>query len=89
VECLALDVSNLELQLRRLATPIRVCKRSRAPWGPAMHLFEIGKEGECVRVSERDEDDAVVGECAHGSKCGGLLATPKTGRGDEQASVFS
>jgi hypothetical protein len=54
-----------------------------------MYLFEIGNELECVRVSERDVDDAVVGEGAHGSECGGFLATPETGTGDEQASVFS
>ena len=36
MECLALDVRNLELQLRRLATPIRACKRSQHTDGPVL-----------------------------------------------------
>jgi hypothetical protein len=50
-------------------------------------LREVGEEREGSLVAERNIEETVMGEGAHGSDRSGLLATTEGTGGDEQASV--
>ena len=60
-----------------------------APGATTVDLVEVGELTEGVLVTQRNVDEAVVGESAHASNSGGLLATSEgTGR-DEQTGVLA
>lgn len=54
-----------------------------------MDLSEISELLESSRVSERNVDETVVGESAHGGDGSGLLTSTKTGGRDEDTSVLA
>lgn len=54
-----------------------------------MNLVEVGQLGEDGLVAERNVDETVVGEGAHGSKAGGLLTTTLGTGGNEETSVLA
>lgn len=54
-----------------------------------MDLVEVGELTECVLVTQRNVDEAVVGESAHASNSSGLLATSEGTGGDEQTGVLA
>lgn len=54
-----------------------------------MDLREVGQLSEGLGVAQRNVDDAVVGQGAHGVKSSGLLATSKAGSGDEETGVLA
>lgn len=59
------------------------------PGATTVDLLEVGKERECSLVAERNVEETVVGEGAHGSDSSGLLATTEgTGR-DEETGVLA
>lgn len=54
-----------------------------------MDLVEVGQLGEDGLVAERNVDETVVGESAHGSKAGRLLATTLSAGGNEETGVLA
>lgn len=59
------------------------------PGATTVNLLEIGHEGEGVLVAQRDVDETVVGEGAHGGQSSALLATTGGTSGDEETSVLA
>lgn len=89
VEALALDLGDLELEGGRLARAIGTGEGTSTPGATTVNLVEVGEEGEGILVTQRDVDEAVVGEGAHGGNRSGLLATTGTSSGDEDTSVLA
>lgn len=54
-----------------------------------MDLLKVGKEGEGGLVTQRDVDEAVVSESAHGGNDGGLLTTTHGTGGNEDTGVLA
>ena len=54
-----------------------------------MNLAEVGELREDGLVAERDEDDAVVGQSAHGGERRALLSTAEGTGADEEAGVLA
>lgn len=80
---------NPQLELRGLAGAVTAGKGTSAPGGATVNLVQIGKVGECGLVAQWHVDEAVVGEGAHGSQAGALLATTLSTGGDEETSVLA
>lgn len=59
------------------------------PGATTVNLVEVGQEGECGLVAERNVDETVVGEGAHGGDGSGLLATTGGTGGDEETGVLA
>lgn len=59
------------------------------PGAATVDLLEVGKEGEGGLVTQRDVDEAVVGESAHGGNDGRLLATARGTSGNEDTSILA
>ena len=54
-----------------------------------MDLGEVGQLGKAMLVAQRNVDEAVVSEGAHGGNSSGLLTTTESTGGDEQTSVLA
>jgi len=87
VEALALRLRELQLEVRRLAGTVGAREGTGAPRGATTDLAQVAEDRERQLVAKRDEDDAVVGECAHGGDGGGLLAAAWGAGGDEDAGI--
>lgn len=59
------------------------------PRATAANLGVVGQEVESSLVAERDVNNAVVGECAHGGDSSALLSTTLGSGADEQAGVLA
>lgn len=53
-----------------------------------MNLCQVGQLRECLGVSKRDKDNAVVGQGADGVGDGGLLPSSRCASGNEDTSIF-
>jgi len=60
-----------------------------APGGSTANLGEISEDGEGVLVSERNKDETVVSEGAHGGDGSRLLASSHGSSGDEHTDVLA
>ena len=86
---MALLLGELELLCRWHARAVASSEGARAPGGAAADFAQVAEEGEGGGVAERDIDDAVVGEGAHGGDGGGFLTAAHGAGADEQAGVFA
>ena len=85
---LSLDLRNLQLQRTRRSSSSRTRKCPGTPWRSAVDFFQVGELAEGTAVSERDVDDAVVGEGGEGVGGGDFLASAGCAGGDEDSGVF-
>lgn len=88
-ESLALNSSNLQLQLSWLSAAIRTSKSTSTPWRATVNLSHVAHLVERLGVTEWDVNNAVVGEGAHGSNSGGLLTTSHGAGGNEDSGVLA
>ena len=89
VEGFALNLGDLDLEGGRLARAIGTGKGTSTPGATTVNLVEVGKEGEGGLVAQRDVNEAVVGEGAHGGDSSGLLATTGGTSGNEDTGVLA
>ena len=82
-------LGELELLGGRHTGAVATGERARAPGGAAADLAQVAEDGEGSGVPERDIDDAVVSEGAHGGNGGGFLTAARGAGADEQASIFA
>jgi len=72
-----------------LIEKVTYSKGTSTPGATTVNLSQVGKLGKGGLVTQRDVEEAVVSEGAHGSNGGRLLATTEGTSGDEQTSVFA
>lgn len=59
------------------------------PWRTAVYGSKVGELLESSGVTERNVDETVVGEGAHGSDGSGFLTSSETRGGNEDTSVLA
>lgn len=60
-----------------------------APWATTVDFAEVCGQGKGLGVTQRNVDDAVVGEDRHAGDRSRLLAAAEPGGGDEEAGVLT
>jgi len=88
-ELFALSRGDIELKLGRGARAVGTSKGTGTPRGSTVNLVQVGQKGEDVLITERGEDDAVVGQ---GRECGvdsHFLSSTRSTGGNEDTGVLS
>lgn len=88
-EALALCLCELKLLCTWLSGTIWTSEGTGTPWRPAADFREVDELAEGLCVTERDVDEAVVGEGAHHGNGSGLLSSSCRCGGDEETGVFT
>lgn len=89
VEGGTLELGELEFLLGRLAGSITTGEGTGTPRRTTTDFSEVGLDFKGGLVTERDVDDAVVGESAHGGDASGLLAATDGSSADEETGVLA
>lgn len=89
VEALALGLGDLKLEGGGLARTIGTGEGACAPGATTVNLIEVGQEAEGILVAQRNVNETVVGEGAHGGQSSGLLTTTGGTGGDEETGVLA
>lgn len=89
VEGLALSLGDLDLEGGGLARAVGTSEGTSTPGATTVNLIEVGQQREGGLVAQRDVDEAVVGEGAHGGQSGRLLTTTGGTSGDEETSILA
>jgi hypothetical protein len=84
-----LSLSELKLLCAWLSRSISTSEGASTPWRATADFGEVDELAEGLCVTERNEDEAVVGEGAHHGEGGGFLSSSEGCGGDEEAGVFT
>lgn len=89
VESLTLSLGDRELKSSRLAGTIGTSEGTGTPGATSVDLLQVGQLTEGGLVTQRDVEETVVSEGAHGSNGSGLLTTTEGTGGDEKTGILA
>lgn len=82
-----MSFGDFKFELRGLARAVGAGESTSTPGRTTVDLVKVCQEREGRLVAERNVNDAVVSEGAHGSNVGRLLPTTRSASGHEDTSI--